>query len=195
MVYQPEEIINRYIWEQFKTYAPKFYNTYAQVSGGNAIIPFFPAPPSSVPAWIVDENLSYIVFDKFTRVRGGNKTFYPIKTDQMRYSIVGGHIDGEQVGYGYREEDRYANTINLTSLIFKILDREDAAAQDVNEFAKTLPGYDESPDIFKYYFHNFNVYQSGFTDSQADVANFMEYTPTRDLIIRYDYHSTQFNER
>ena len=47
----------------------------------------------------------------------------------------------------------------------------------------------------QYYFHCINVYQSGFTDNQQDVSDFMEYNPTRDLIIKYDYHSPQFNER
>ena len=194
MVYQPEEIVNRYIWHQFKIYAPEFCKPYVQVSGGPEIIPFFPAPPTNVPAWILDQNLSHIVFDKFTRVRGPYRELYPIKTDQMRYSIVGGAIGGENYGYPYLQEDRYANTIKLTSLIYKILDREDAAAQDINNFANTLPGYSESNPMFKYFFHCFNAYQSGFTENQGDVENFMDHNAKRDLLVKYDYHSVQFNE-
>jgi len=195
MVYHPEHIINRYVWEQFKTYAPSFYNMYAPTSGGSEIIPFFPAPATNVPAEMIESDKPYIVFDKFTRVRGAKNSLYSIKTDQMRYTIVGGVVNAESVGKPYGERDRYATTIDLSSLIYRILDREDETGRDINEFAKTLPGYLDSPEMYKYYFHCFNVYQSGFTDTQSDVDNFMEYNPTRDLIIRYDYHMAQFKER
>lgn len=193
MVYHPEQIINRYVWEQFKTYAPAFYNMYAPTSGGPEIVPFFPAPASNVPAEMIESDKPYIVFDKFTRVRDRG-TLHSVKTDQMRYTIVGGIIDGTRAGQPYGQRDRYATTIDLSSLIYRILDREDDAAKDINEFAKTLPGYSESSDMYKYYFHTINVYQSGFTDTQSDVENFIEYNPSRDLIIRYNYHFKQFNE-
>ena len=112
----------------------------------------------------------------------------------MRYTIHGGSL----WGINKFEQDRFETTYNLTSLIQNILDREDDAGRDINEFAKTLPGYAESKngkDLNQYYFHCVNVYQSGFTDNQQDVADFMEYNPTRDLIIKYDYHSPQFGER
>lgn len=194
MVYQPEEIINRYVWEQFKTKAPSFYNTWAQTSGGPEVIPFFPSPASNVPAWVRDQGLSHIIFDKFTRVRAANNPIHSIKTDQMRYTIVGGFLNSSQYPETY-QRDRYGLTIDFTSLVHRILDREDETGRDINEFAKTLPGYLESPEMYKYYFHCFNVYQSGFTDTQMDVENFMEYEPKRDLIIRYDYHFAQMNER
>jgi hypothetical protein len=194
MAYRPENIINLYVWEQFKTYAPAFYNLYAPTSGGPDIIPFFPAPANNLPTSVIDNDLPYIMFDKFSRIRGGYKYFYPIKTDQMRYTIVGGSL----YDINRNQQDRYATTINLTSLIQNILDREDDAGRDINEFAKNLPGYAEvknGKDLNQYHFHCINVYQSGFTETQQDVSDFMEYNPTRDLIIKYDYHSPQFNER
>jgi hypothetical protein len=194
IIYRPEQIINLYVWEQFKTYAPSFYNLYAPTVGGSDIVPFFPSPASNLPSKVLEDDLPYIVFDKFSRIRGGYKYFYPIKTDQMRYTVHGGslwNVDKFQ-------ENRFETTYTLTSLIQNILDREDDAAQDINEFAKGLPGYAKTPDgkdLNQYYFHCINVYQSGFTDNQQDVSDFMEYNPTRDLIIKYDYHSPQFNER
>jgi len=192
MVYRPENIINLYVWEQFRTHAPAFYNLYGPTSGGPDIVPFFPAPASNLETGYLENDLPYIMFDKFSRVRGGYKSFYPIKTDQMRYTIVGGSLYHTK----RHQQDRYATTINLTSLIQNILDREDDAASDINEFTKTLSDYNSSSysELNKYYFHCVNVYQSGFTDTQQDVSDFMEYNPTRDLIIRYDYHSKQFNE-
>ena len=64
---------------------------------------------------------------------------------------------------------------------------------DINSFAGSL--YENSSDYFKYSFHCINVFQSGYAESQQDVANLMEYRPSRDLIIKYDYHSPQYNER
>jgi hypothetical protein len=170
---------------------------YPQTVGGNSLIPFFPAGVGNVPPEILDGDLPYIVFDKFTKVRTGMyKYFYPIKSEQMRYTIYGGSLYGD-VANG---ADRYGNTINLTSLITLVLDREDAAADDINEFAEEL--YDNYPvsasasvyDYYKYRFHCINVFQSGYAELQQDVSDLMEYNPSRDLIIKYDYHSRQYNE-
>ena len=196
-VYRPENIINRYVWEQFKTQAPAFYSLYPQTAGGNDLIPFFPAGVGNIPPEILDGDLPYIVFDKFTKVRtGAYKYFYPIKSEQMRYTIYGGSLYGDAAN----GSDRYGTTINLTSLITLVLDREDDAANDINEFAEEL--YDNYPvsasasvyDYYKYRFHCINVFQSGYAESQQDVSNLMEYRPSRDLIIKYDYHSRQYNE-
>ena len=196
-VYRPENIINRYVWEQFKTQAPAFYNLYPQTAGGSDLIPFFPSGAGNIPPEILDGDLPYIVFDKFTKVRtGAYKYFYPIKSEQMRYTIYGGSLYGEAANGG----DRYGNTINLTSLITLVLDREDDAANDINEFAEEL--YDNYPvsasasvyDYYKYRFQCINDFQSGYAESQQDVSNLMEYRPSRDLIIKYDYHSRQYNE-
>jgi len=192
-IYRPENIINQYVWEQFKTKAPEFYNLYPPLSGGNNFIPFFPSGTGNIPPEILDGDLPYIIFDKFTKVRTGQyKYFYPIKSDQMRYTIYGGSLYGEPSNV----TDRYGVTIQLTSLISMILDREDDAASDINEFSKTLPEYSGStyPAEFRYYFHCVNVFQSGYAESQTDVANLMNYMPKRDLIIKYDYHSKQYNE-
>lgn len=198
-VYRPENIINKYVWEQFKTKAPSLHNSYPPTVGGSDFIPFFPAGTQNIPGWILEEDKPYIIFDKFTKVRtGAYKYFYPVKSEQMRYTIYGGSMgqygSSEDGGYtpGYTF-DRYGSTINLTSLITIILDREDAAAQDINEFAGNL--YENTSDYFKYRFHCINVFQSGYAESQQDVSNLMEYRPTRDLIIKYDYHSPQYNER
>jgi len=192
IIYRPEQIINLYVWEQFKTYAPQFSSLYPPSSGGSQIVPFFPAPASNLPSQVLENDLPYIVFDKFSRIRGGYKYFYPIKTDQMRYTIHGGSL----WGVNKFQQDRFETTYNLTSLVQSILDREDDAGKDINEFTKNLPDYNSPsyPELNRYHFHCVNVYQSGFTDNQQDVSDFMEYNPTRDLIIKYDYHSKQFNE-
>jgi hypothetical protein len=205
-VLMPENIIIRYVWEQFKTQAPNFYNFYAPTVNGPDHLPFYPAGTGNIPSDILEEDKPYFVFDKFTKVRTGKyKYFYPIKSDQMRLTIYGGslpnyinsNVDGKGV-FGYTPNyqfDRYAYTINMTSLITMILDREDDAAKDINEFASSISGYLSQPEQFRYNFHCINVFQSGYAESQQDVANLMEYRPTRDLIIKYDYSAVQYNER
>jgi hypothetical protein len=198
-VNRPENIINKYVWEQFKIKAPSFYNSYPPTVGGSDFIPFFPAGIGNIPGHILEEDKPYIIFDKFTKVRTGSmKYFYPVKSEQMRYTIYGGSMGqyGQGIDGGFTPGytfDRYGSTINLTSLITIMLDREDDAARDINEFAGSL--YDNTSDYFKYYFHCINVFQSGYAESQQDVSNLMEYRPTRDLIIKYDYHAPQYNER
>ena len=192
-IYRPENIINEYVWEQFKTKAPNFYNLYPPTAGGSQLIPFFPAGTGNLPPEILDGDLPYIIFDKFTKVRTGSyKYFYPIKSEQMRYTIYGGSLYGQ----AQNGADRYGTTITLTSLITAILDREDTAAEEINEFTKNLPDYNDNDyePMFQYYFQCVNVFQSGYAESQQDVANLMEYRPSRDLIIKYDYHSKQYNE-
>ena len=192
-IYRPENIINEYVWEQFKTQAPAFYNLYPKTVGGPDFIPFFPAGTGNLPPEILDGDLPYIIFDKFTKVRTGSyKYFYPIKSEQMRYTIYGGSLYGQ----AQNGADRYGTTITLTSLITAILDREDTAAEEINEFTKNLPDYNDNDyePMFQYYFQCVNVFQSGYAESQQDVANLMEYRPSRDLIIKYDYHSKQYNE-
>ena len=192
-IYRPENIINEYVWEQFKTKAPNFYNLYPPVAGGSQLIPFFPAGTGNLPPEIVDGDLPYIIFDKFTKVRTGSyKYFYPIKSEQMRYTIYGGSLYGE----AQNGANRYGTTITLTSLITAILDREDTAAEEINEFTKNLSDYNDNDydPMFRYYFQCINVFQSGYAESQQDVANLMEYRPSRDLIIKYDYHSKPYNE-
>jgi len=190
-ILRPENIINLYVWEQLKNKAPQFYDLYPNTSGGKGLVPFFPAGTINLPPEVVDGDLPYIIFDKFTKVRTGSyKYFYPMKSDQMRYTVYGGSLYGEASS----GSDRYGLTINLTSIISMVLDREDDAAKDINDFAKGLEDYQDSMDEFKYYFHCVNVFQSGYAENQQDVANLMEYQPRRDLIIRYDYHSKQYNE-
>ena len=65
-IYRPENIINEYVWEQFKTQAPAFYNLYPKTVGGPDFIPFFPAGAGNIPPDIIENDLPYIVFDKFT---------------------------------------------------------------------------------------------------------------------------------
>lgn len=188
---RPESVINRYVWHNFETEAPEFYNLYPPTVGGTDFIPFFPAGTINLPPEVVENDLPYIIFDKFMKVRTGKyKYFYPMKSEQMRYTIFGGSLFGTATNGA----DRYGVTVALTSLIQLLLDRDDQSAVEINEFANENNLYASSRPEFKYHFHCLNVFQSGYAESQTDVANLMEYKPSRDLIIKYDYHSKQFNE-
>lgn len=154
----PEIIINKYVWEQFSLQKPAIYSQYS------GIIPFFPVNDIKAgdTAW---GTKPYIVYDSFAKPRSKNRYFYPIKSTQMMYSIKGSISEI----YDWRD------------FILNVLDREDDAAKDINEYAgENLSGV-------RSYFHCINAYQMNY------IGNTTEQTGQRkmlsaNLIIKYDYH-------
>lgn len=166
----PEVAINEYVWEQFRLDSLK--SASASYLGGfnynqyKGIVPFFPVSDntSGRTKW---NDKTYIVYDSFMKGRTKYPYFYPIKTSQMMYSIKG---DLEEI-YKWRD------------FISNILDREDVAAQDINQYAgQNLSGINFS-------FHCINVMQYNY------ISNVTESTSTKktfstNLIIKYDFHRT-----
>ena len=152
-----ETIINKYVWRQFQLAKPTIYAKYT------GIIPIFPVSDVKAgdTAW---GNKPYIVYDSFIRARSSNRYFYPMKSGQLMYSIKGG----------------LADIFDWRDFISNVLDREDAAAHDVNEFAGTLNNN-------KYFFHCLNVSQLKYPGSSTKETGIDKKYAT-DLIIRYDYH-------
>jgi hypothetical protein len=106
-----------------------------------------------------------IVYDRMMRFRP--TPFYRHKREQLIYFIYSSDV---------------AKLLNAVRIITDSLDREDAAAQDVNSFNK-------SNTNFNVYFHNIRVYQ---VDESRDVA---ELASARTLfvnkvIVEYDYHTS-----
>jgi len=163
----PEFNICKYIWEQFKIYAPRFYNQYPNNS--DIPLPFFPMSVYNAGDIPISDK-PYFIFDKYHRLRSAKyRGFHPMKTDFMRLTINGKELE---------------TTINLTQIIFEILDRYDDSAQELNEFVG-------KKGLNKYYFHNIEAFQSGYAEQQSDVESISNYNPTLDLIVRYDYHIAQ----
>jgi len=155
----PEVAINKYVWEQFKVAKPSIYSQYG------SIVPFFPVTDVKAgdTAW---GTKPYVIYDSFIRARSTNRYFYPVKCAQLMYSIKGSLSEI----YEWRD------------FISNVLDREDDAAHDINEFAGTI-------DNTKYFFHCINVSQLKYVGTTTKEASIDKRYST-ELIIRYDYHIT-----
>lgn len=156
----PELIINSYVWEQFRISKPSIYADYTNR-------PFVPVRDygSDYP-W---DNKPYIVYDSFIKARTARKYFYPVKAGQMMYSIKGG------IGEIYEWRDFISN----------VLDREDDAAFDINEYAGESGNFD--PLTVK--FHCINTSQANYIgNTTEEQGQRREYSSN--LIIKYDYHIT-----
>ena len=153
----PEIIINKYVWHQFQLAKPTIYAKYGST------LPIFPITDNKAgdTAW---GNKPYIIYDSFIRARSMNKYFYPVKCAQMMYSIKGS----------------IAEVYEWRDFIINVLDREDASAQDINQYAGTL----NNDNI---YFHCINAMQVKYIGSTSQMTGTNKYYST-ELIIRYDYH-------
>lgn len=155
----PEVIINKYVWKQFELAKPTIYSKYGST------IPIFPITDNKAgdTAW---GSKPYIIYDSFIRPRSTNKYFYPVKCAQMMYSIKG------TISEIYEWRD----------FIVNVLDREDVAAQDINQYAGNL-----SNDNI--YFHCINAMQIKYVGSTTQQTSTTKLYST-ELVIRYDYHLT-----
>ena len=168
----PELLINKYVWEQFRLADESFYNQYR--NNGIPLVPIFPLNDSNADARLaLVGDKPYILYDNFVKARTGkDRYFYPIKSQQMLYSIKGATI--EEV-YGIRH------------IIISALDREDAAASDIQDYLKT-EGIDSDVQ-----FHCINAYQVTYMKDSTNLDTTR--TPyTTDLIVKFDYHiNTSYN--
>lgn len=164
----PELFINKYVWEQFRLNDEDFYNEY--VENGRRFVPIFPVndPNAGAISW---GSRPYILYDNFVKARTGkDKYFYPIKSQQMLYSIRGASV-----------EDVYA----MRHIMISALDREDAAAEDVNKFASTSNTEPNKPPLV--YFQCINAYQVTYMKDATNLDTTR--TPYQtDLIVKFDYH-------
>ena len=164
----PELFINKYVWEQFRLADETFYNQYK--NNGVSFVPIFPIndPNASNIAW---GSRPYILYDNFVKARTGkDKYFYPIKSQQMLYSIRGASV-----------EDVYA----MRHIMLSSLDREDAAAEDINNFISITNSDPLKPPLVN--FQCINAYQVTYMKDATNLDTTR--TPYQtDLIVKFDYH-------
>lgn len=109
-----------------------------------------------------------IVYDRLMRFRP--TPFYRNKREQLIYFI-------------YCTDT--AKLIDSVRVITDALDREDAAAQDINKWIKENPISGTPTNIF---FHNVRVYQADESRDVAELASARTLFVNK-LIIEYDYHT------
>lgn len=167
-------------------------NTYLQeklATGAGIGVPFFPTRPASIDdlteRWITVEAQNYdyagvmATWDRMFRMRRGS---FP-------------HRKEEQVLYYF-----YATQENVTELmvqiqeqIFRLLDREDETAEEINAWASSRAainvGTTSSPILVnnQFYFHSFKIYQLEEVRDIIDFGTARTFGGNK-IIIDYKYH-------
>lgn len=147
--------VNGYLWDTLTQIEPTFTTKYGTKT------PIFPLSDaaSGKKTW---ENKTYIIYDRMFKL--GMGPFYPKKKEQILYVVKGNETDSLLWG----------------SAIQIILDREDDAGKDINQWIRENGGNEEYP----VYFHYLRVYQ---TESSISSASDMK----RDFSSR-PYYLTEF---
>lgn len=152
----PPKVINNYLWDTMREIEPNLQKQYKD------IIPFFPLgdAASGAKSW---EDKPYFIYDRMMQTT--RSPFYPIKRDHILYALKANEI----------------NTIEWGMAIQYILDRQDDAAQDINDWNRSL----NVPH--KIYFHNLRVFQSDRVEPR-DFSNRPYYIT--EFIVNTEYHQT-----
>jgi hypothetical protein len=113
-----------------------------------------------------------IQYDRLMRFRPN--AFYGTKKEQLLY---------------YLYSTSLANVNNAMIVISQLLDREDAAAQDVNQWSSAHPQIVDGQTLpYNVFFHNIKAYQADETRDLVDLASARSIYVNK-IIIEYDYHS------
>jgi hypothetical protein len=168
----PAYWLRQYIFNELKDYAVGD----VAVVAGQGINPIIPA---SEPAALLDfyETLKsatslsdplIIQYDKLMRFR--TTPFYKIKKEQLILTILNNDQD---------------IVMNVASIIEQLLDREDAAAQDVNDYSITVS---TTPKPLNVFFHKIKVFKVDESRDLAELNSVNLSFASNKIIIEYDYH-------
>ena len=163
------------------TFLNAFINSELQEFGLMPTGPFFPAQSPMNIEDVYNDSLYIrnnpdgvvIMFDRLIRFRP--TPFYRNKREQLVYFIYGPNL---------------SKLFDTTRVIIECLDREDAAAQDLNSWVATNEIKDENDQTItpNVYFHNIKVYQADEARDIAELASARTLFLNK-LVIEYDYHT------
>ena len=165
----PPHWINEYLYKELSKYEGI---NMSEGAGINGVVPIFAVTPTNTEE--IYKNLTQsipveqpllIQYDRLIRFR--TNSFYPRKREQLLY-------------YLYSTDLATVNYANI--LISQILDREDASAQDLNNYQSDLS---LTRNVF---FHATRVYQADETRDVIELASARTVFINK-LIIEYDYHT------
>lgn len=148
-------------------------------------VPFFPSMPSSIDTiteqWVVIDDNRYqtaglfATWDRMFRMRRG--PFPHIKAEQALYYFYA--VNEQSTGL----------MIQVQEKVYRLLDRGDESAQELNEWAQqkgTIQvGNEQLPNSF--HFHDFKVYQLEEVRDIIDFGTARTYAGNK-IIIDYTYH-------
>jgi hypothetical protein len=143
-------------------------------------IPFFPTGPSTLETLQKQfpDGGTMAVYDRMFRMRRG--AFPHIKCEQVLY-------------YFYHTADNtIENMVRVQEAVFRLMDRGDESAQDLNTWAKgkTIVHPTMGEITCKFYFHDFKIYQLEEARDIVDFGTARTYAGNK-IIIDYDYHQMQ----
>ena len=171
----PPTFLNAYITAQLAT-----FNLMSTTDGVTPVV------PAQFPTNIEDlyndqiqirqmDNPILMVYDRLMRFRP--TPFYRNKREQLIYFIYSTDV---------------GKLIDTVRVITDALDREDAAAQDVNKWLRQNPISGIPTNVF---FHNIKVYQADESRDVAELASARTLFVNK-LIVEYDYHiKTEIDSR
>lgn len=143
-------------------------------------VPFFPTAPSTIDNLtqsFAETNGVMATYDRMFKMN--RKSFPHIKCEQLLY-------------YFYAtQENSITNMIQVTEIIYRLLDRFDESAEEINSWCSNRRvdlGSDGLIDNI-FYFHNFRVYQLEETRDIIDFGTARTYAGNK-IIIEFDYHQT-----
>lgn len=144
-------------------------------------VPFFPTSPSTIDSLtqsFAENNGVMATYDRMFKMN--RKSFPHIKCEQLLY-------------YFYAtQENSITNMVQVTEIIYRLLDRFDESAEEVNNWCSNrrinvgAGGIDNIIDNI-FYFHNFRVYQLEETRDIIDFGTARTYAGNK-IIIEFDYH-------
>lgn len=161
--------INQYLQENLQ-----------EALGFDAPPPFFPTGPSTL------DNLT----EYFPQNPDGVMCVYDRMFKRRRTPFP--HIKCEQVMYYFyaTAENTPLNMIKIQEEVFRLMDREDESAEEINAWAKNKTFEVEGQTLLpNFYFHGFKVYQLEEARDIVDFGTARTYAGNK-IIIDYDYHYT-----
>lgn len=172
----PPRWVNNYIVNKLSEYED--INVSSASSVGNFLVPMLVTSPTNTEE-IYKQLLQsaqigqplVIQYDRLMKFRPNS--FYEIKREQLVYYLYSTSIE---------------NVNNAMLVISHLLDREDAAAQDLNAWSESHPQVVDGNTLpYNVFFHNIKAYQADETRDLVDLASARSIYVNK-IIIEYDYH-------
>lgn len=167
--------------EQYTGYPPYYINGYLVdelkrfdiLTGFEQMTPIFPTSPTNIED----------VFNNYIGAPGIQDPLLIQYERLLRFRPNSLYIHKREQLMFYLYSTNLSKVLDSHRIITEALDREDAAAQDVNMWASNNPG-NNPPNVF---FHNIKVYQADETRDLISLATARTVYANK-LIVEYDYH-------
>ena len=158
----------------------KYLETKIPDMAGVSDIPFFPASPSTVDDLTETFPASDVMATYDRMIKMNKKDFPHIKSEQIMYYFYA--VGSEPI----------TKVVKATEAIFRLLDRFDESAEEVNNWCSNRRiniGTKDQPELIDnmFYFHNLKVYQLEEVRDIIDFGTARTYAGNK-IIIEFEYH-------